>query len=275
MSALELPRAAGVASRLVVVDETGSTNDDLVALASSDPAGWPHFSVLATASQTGGKGRLGRVWQAPAGASLALSVLLRPELPVGSYGWLPLIAGLAMADAMRASFTVDADVVGLRAAAVTLKWPNDVLIGGRKVSGILAELLPGLTADNRAAGVVVGVGVNLTMSEDELPVPTATSLAIEGVPHPDADEAAAAFLEGFAELYDALVAAGGDAEASGVLARALRECGTLGREVRVELPGGSILEGRAVSLDGSGRLVVEADGAATPVSAGDVTHLRY
>ncbi len=260
----ELPRARSIASRLVVVERTGSTNTDLVAQAAADPAGWPHLAVLLTDEQSAGRGRLGRQWQAPPGTSLAVSVLLRPDqlpgtLPTGAFGWLPLLAGVAMKRAIAAQGASD----------VELKWPNDVLIGGRKVCGILAELLPD------ASAVVVGAGVNLTMAADELPVETATSLRLVGVTDPDPDALLADYLDGLRVFAYELANAGGDADGCGILAMVERECATVGREVRVELPGGDSVTAWASGLDGAGRLVVITDAGTTAVAAGDVTHLRY
>ena len=260
----ELPRARAVASRLAVVPSTGSTNRDLIAQASEAPAEWPNLSVLLTDEQTSGRGRLGRQWSAPPGTSLAISVLLRPDelpgaVPVGAFGWLPLIAGVAMKRAVSAA----------GAQAAELKWPNDVLIAGKKVCGILAELLPD------ASAVVVGAGLNLTIGADELPVETATSLRLAGVAEPDPDAILAAYLEQLRVLMYELANGGGDADASGIRALIERECATVGRDVRIELPAGGIVEAQATGLDAGGRLMVITDAGSTAVAAGDVTHLRY
>jgi len=260
----ELPLARSVASRLVVVPSTGSTNKDLVEQASAAPADWPHLSVLLTDEQTAGRGRLDRQWSAPPGTSLAVSVLLRPDelpgsLPVGAFGWLPLIAGVAMKRAV--------DAAGAR--GVELKWPNDVLIAGRKVCGILAELLPD------ASAVVVGAGLNLTIAADELPVETATSLRLAGVETPDPDAILAAYLGELRVLTYELANARGDAEGSGIRSLIERECATVGRDVRIELPDGTFVTAHATGLDTEGRLMVITDAGPTAVAAGDVTHLRY
>jgi BirA family transcriptional regulator, biotin operon repressor / biotin---[acetyl-CoA-carboxylase] ligase len=257
---MELPNSARLVPRLTVVQSAGSTNVELVREAGGpDAAAWPDLSVLVTGDQREGRGRLGRVWSAAPGSALAISVLLRPEpaLPPDGLAWAPLLVGLAMSRAVTAL-----------GAAARLKWPNDVLVGGRKLSGILCELLPD-------GAVVAGAGLNLTMSEEELPVPTATSLALVGAPS-DPDGALAAYLRELVPLYRALVAAGGDAEASGLRAQVTAACDTIGRAVRVELPGAAPLTGTAVDIDGHGQLVVEERGGALrPVAAGDVTHLRY
>ena len=156
---MQLPLSTAVAARLDVVEATGSTNADLRAHA-SDVWGWPDLSVLVTDDQTAGRGRLDRTWIAPAGTSLAISVLLRtlPDSP-DAVGWIPLIAGVAMADAVAAQ---------LPGRDVGVKWPNDVLVEGRKISGILAEMVDGT--------VIVGSGVNTRMTELDLPVPTAKGI---------------------------------------------------------------------------------------------------
>jgi BirA family biotin operon repressor/biotin-[acetyl-CoA-carboxylase] ligase len=192
---------------------------------------------------------------------LAISILIRPSnsgIPGGDgKGWIPLIAGLAMTRALRAL-----------GAATELKWPNDVLIEERKVCGILAEA--------HAGGVViVGAGVNLSLSVDQLPVPTATSMLIAGA-ETDPDLVLSGYLTELRVLWGSFGDAGGDAERSGVRSVVSKACSTLGRPVRIQLPGAADLIGVAEELDGTGRLVVvEPDGRRTAVSAGDVTHLRY
>jgi BirA family biotin operon repressor/biotin-[acetyl-CoA-carboxylase] ligase len=182
------------------------------------------------------------------------------NLPLHRFGWLPIAAGIAMSETVSAL---------LPAASVGFKWPNDVLVAGRKICGVLAELLP----EQRA--VVVGAGVNLAMPAEQLPVPSATSLAIEGV-DVDADTVLAGYLERLQRLVGAYLAVDGDAEASGLAALARDLCVTLGREVLVELPDGRVIEGTATALDADGRLVVDGtDGTQHRVDAGDVTHARH
>jgi BirA family biotin operon repressor/biotin-[acetyl-CoA-carboxylase] ligase len=257
---MDFTSSSKVAARLLVLDRVGSTNDELADRARREATSdWPEFSVVVTGDQTSGRGRLGREWSAPAGTMLAISVLLRPEragIRNEALGWIPLLAGLAMTRALR----------GLGADA-ELKWPNDVLIAGRKVCGILAEA----QADG---AVVVGSGVNLTMTPEQLPVPTATSLHIEGTPA-EADAVLAGYLNELKSSYTSFSAAGGDAEASGLRSAVEATCSTLGRMVRVQLPDGTERVGLARSLDATGRLVVEVDGRLTAVAAGDVIHLRY
>ncbi|WP_223694555.1 biotin--[acetyl-CoA-carboxylase] ligase [Leifsonia poae] len=254
---MEFRRSRTVVPVLEYLEEAGSTNDVLVARASA----LPDLSVLVTANQTGGRGRLGRVWVSPPGKALAVSILLKPVgLSLESYGWFPLLAGLAMSRA----------VAGFVPAAVAVKWPNDVLVDGAKVSGTLSELLPDLS------GLVIGAGVNLSLDRDELPTETATSLVLAGAPADlDPDAVLAAYLTAFTGLYREFLTAGGDAVASSLRDEVVEGCHTVGRAVRVELPGGADLLGTAVGIDGSGRLIVESDAGRTAVAAGDVTHLRY
>ncbi|WP_101846570.1 biotin--[acetyl-CoA-carboxylase] ligase [Zhihengliuella sp. ISTPL4] len=249
------PRSAALASRLEVLDATGSTNADLRGHA-DDIDGWPHLSVLLTRDQTAGRGRLDRRWMTPAGAALAVSVLLRdlPSDPAGR-GWIPLAAGVAMTEAVAEQ---------LPGAAVALKWPNDVLVDGGKICGILAEAGP--------RAVIVGAGINTAMTSAQLPVPTATSFALHGVVV-DEDALLHAYLAALDRHLTGL-AATGDAVASGLHAAVTARCATIGQSVRVSLPGGSQLEGTAVGIDGEGRLLVAADGAEHAVSAGDVVHVR-
>ncbi|MFP7834058.1 biotin--[acetyl-CoA-carboxylase] ligase [Marisediminicola sp. LYQ134] len=262
---MPFPRASALAP-VIDLESTVSTNDEVLARA----PGADEFLIVATTTQTGGRGRLGREWVAPPRQTLAASVLLRPRdsagvaVPFDRWGWVPLMAGLAMSRA------VDGVLPSPRA---TLKWPNDVLIAERKVCGILAEMLP--TGD----GVVVGAGVNLTLAPDALPTPTSTSLAIEGaVGDVDAlaDAVLATWIIEFSRLYLPFAAAGGDARASGVRSRIVASCDSIGRPVRVVLPDGSELRADAVDIDDTGRLVVElSNGSRQSVAAGDVTHLRY
>lgn len=259
---------ARLAGRWLVeaVAETGSTNADLLAAAAT---GAPAGTVLVAELQSGGRGRLGRSWVSPAGAGLTFSVLLRPAPPAATWGWLPLLTGLALARTL--------------GSAARLKWPNDVLLGpdGRKVAGILVQSggmqSGGLSVGGEAGGgpVVVGVGLNVSTAQAELPVPTATSLLLEGHREGDRAELLVEFLGRFDGLYTAWQAHGGDAVTSGLAAGYRAVCATLGREVSVQLASHTLL-GRAVTVDDGGRLLVRpaAGGDPVPVAAGDVTHVR-
>lgn len=271
------PLAAAVSPRLQVIEHVDSTNATLLRDAAADPDGHPHLSVLLTRDQRAGRGRLDRVWTAPPGTALAISVLLRvAAVPIADRGWIPLVAGAALRDAIAAQ---------LPGARVTLKWPNDVLVAAdaassdgvaaqpgasvapRKISGILAEVVP---SDPMA--VVVGAGVNTTMPTIDLPVPTATSFADQRR-DVDEDRLIADYLSALRDGIADLAVGGHDAVADRVSAH----CGTLGSEVAVSLPGreaDGVLRGRALRLDAEGRLVVLADGIETVVGAGDVVHVR-
>lgn len=250
----DLPAARAVAGRLEVSARTASTNADLRAHA-GDVDGWPHLSTIVTRDQTAGRGRLDRTWTAPAGSALAVSTLVRRDVEPALRGWIPLLAGIAMADAVAAQ---------LPSHAVAVKWPNDVLVEDRKICGILAEATP--------EAIVLGAGVNTAMSAEQLPVSTATSFAVLGA-RADDDRLIADYLQGVDARLAALVDAA-DAVASGLHAEAMRVSATVGRAVRVVLPGDRSLEGEAVRLDAEGRLVVLVGPTEHAVSAGDVVHVR-
>ncbi|QKJ20039.1 biotin--[acetyl-CoA-carboxylase] ligase [Microbacterium hominis] len=258
-----LPLAAALSPRVQVIESTGSTNADLVRHVHDDPANWPHLSVLVTDDQTAGRGRLDRVWVAPAGAALAVSVVVDASaLPPSARGWIPLAAGAAMTRAV-------AEQVAPAATTVRLKWPNDVLVDGAKICGILAEAVLG-----HPETVIVGAGVNTAMTMDQFPVPTATSFAAHGLVA-DVDRLLADYLRALDEQLSALAAAGGDAAASGVMEGVEALCGTLGADIVVSLPDGTVLEGRGRRLDVDGRLVVASPlGTEAVVAAGDVVHVR-
>lgn len=252
-----LVRPGGFWREIRVVGETGSTNVDLAELARQGAAG-PGF-VLVAEAQTSGRGRLGRTWTAPPRSGLFFSVLLPQEDSVTRLGWLPLLAGVAVVSALRGFAEVE-DVRRGRMADAVLKWPNDVLIGDRKLAGILAQRVD--------AGVIVGIGLNVTLRTGELPVPTATSLALEDAPT-DRDPLLRAILREIAEWHERF----GTDEAA--LRRAYRDlCGTIGRHVRVELPGGEVLSGEATDVEEAGRLVVNGANGEQLLSAGDVVHVR-
>jgi BirA family biotin operon repressor/biotin-[acetyl-CoA-carboxylase] ligase len=249
----ELIRPGGLWTQIQVVQVTRSTNADLLAEAA---AGAVEGRVLVAEEQTAGRGRLGRQWVSPPGASLTFSVLLRPhDLPPARRAWIPLLAGVSVAAALRSAAAVDA----------CLKWPNDVLVGGAKLAGILAE-------QHRDA-VVVGVGINVSLRRQDLPVPTATSLLLENATATDRERLLGAVLGELEHWYLAKAGAR-DPETSGLRAEYLRHCTTVGRQVRVELPGGRTLTGVAADVDAGGRLVVRAPSGLTSVSAGDVVHVR-
>ncbi|WP_405985003.1 biotin--[acetyl-CoA-carboxylase] ligase [Streptomyces sp. NBC_00872] len=256
-----LIRPGALWTSLDVVPATGSTNTDLAGRAA---AGLAEGAVLVAEEQTAGRGRLDRRWTAPARSGLFFSVLLRPgpDVPVRHYGWLPLLTGVAVATGLARAAGVD----------TSLKWPNDLLVtvGGeeRKAGGILAE-----RAGDGA--VVVGIGLNVSLRESELPVPTAGSLALANAVSLDRDTLLRGVLRSLERWYGEWRTAGGDPALSRVQEAYAAGCATLGRPVRAELPGGRELAGEAVAIDSEGRLVVRTgDGERHAVGAGDIVHLR-
>ncbi|MEV0006653.1 biotin--[acetyl-CoA-carboxylase] ligase [Streptomyces sp. NPDC047973] len=255
-----LLRPGGLWTSLDVVEATGSTNSDLAARAAGD--GLAEGAVLIAEEQTAGRGRLDRTWTAPPRSGLFFSVYLTPgDVPVHRWGWLPLLAGVAAATGLAQSAGVD----------MALKWPNDLLvtIGGteRKTGGILAE--------RAGKGVVVGIGLNVSLRAAELPAPHAGSLALAGAVSTDRETLLRAVLRSLEQWYGQWREAGGDAAESGLQAAYAAGCATLDRTVRAELPGDRSVVGEAVAIDGDGRLVLSTgDGLQEPVSAGDIVHLR-
>lgn len=236
------------------LEQTGSTNRDLLERASSAP----EFFVLATDFQTQGRGRMDRSWEAAAGSSVMASILLRPKFSDSAgTSWLSLLTALAIARAV-SSYGLEPSV----------KWPNDVLVSGKKISGILAE------ASMDLSHVVVGFGINASQSPAELPVETATSIWIEAAKPIDRDQLLADVITNVRELYELLVKADGSAEASGLRQALLDASATIGQQVSVEFPDGTKVFGKAVDIDSAGRLLVQTQTQTLAVSAGDVLHLR-
>lgn len=254
-------------SSLDVVDDIGSTNAELISRAA---VGAPDRSVLLAEHQASGRGRLGRVWTAPPRTQVAVSVLLRPgAISPTLFGWLPLVTGLAVRDGLRETGGVDA----------TLKWPNDVLVDGRKIAGILAEMTTvpgGGDFPVRLPAVVVGVGINVSLTREQLPVPHATSLVLSGGSD-DRDSVALAVLEALAlrqRQWRECERGSGSTVSDLLMATYTEACSTVGAEVRVELPGDVVRTGRADRVDRDGRLVVVDPDGEFAVAAGDVTHVR-
>ncbi|MDZ8171035.1 biotin--[acetyl-CoA-carboxylase] ligase [Microbacterium xanthum] len=256
------PRTAELSPRVQVTESTDSTNADVIAGVRDAPGLWPHLSMLVTTDQRAGRGRLDRSWVAPPGTALAVSTLVRvPDLPVAARGWIPLAAGAALVRAVRAQ-------LGSSGHEATLKWPNDVLLDGAKLCGILTEVVP-----SHPDCVVIGTGINTRMSRAELPVETATSFLSAGIDVDD-DRLLADYLDALDRHLSGLVTAAGDASVSGLHADVVRCCATVGKQVTVALPNGEALAGEASGIDVEGRLVVDAGGDPIAVSAGDVVHVR-
>jgi BirA family biotin operon repressor/biotin-[acetyl-CoA-carboxylase] ligase len=213
-----------------VVDQATSTQD----LARGGAQGL----VVVAEMQTAGRGRLDRSWVSPPRAGLTFSAVTWPEKVDG---WVPLLAGLAVANAVRDQCELDA----------VLKWPNDVLIDGKKVCGLLAEV--------SGSAVIVGVGLNVTTTADELPHDQATSLRLAGASMTDRDTLLRAVLRELGQVLK-----------ERPVTSYRERCSTLGREVRVELPDGESVTGVAEDVDDAGRLIVNG----VAYAAGDVIHLR-
>jgi BirA family biotin operon repressor/biotin-[acetyl-CoA-carboxylase] ligase len=240
---------------LRVVERTASTNADVVAAA---VAGVPEGLVVVAEHQMAGRGRSGRTWTSPPRAGLTFSVLLRPPPATrAAWGWLPLLAGVAVVTPLARLSGLD----------LGLKWPNDVLVGDRKLAGLLAEV--------SGDAVVLGVGLNVSLREDELPDPAATSLRLAGSEVSDREPVLRAVLRELAVRYRAWVAAAGGSDDGGALQRAYRDaCVTLGRTVTVRLPGERSVTGDALDVDASGRLLVRHGHVVDALAAGDVVHVR-
>lgn len=231
-----------------IVLETGSTNADLLAAAVD---GAPEGTVLVAERQSAGRGRLDRTWQDAPYAGLTFSFLLRPRVPAPTWGWVPLLSGLGVYDAVSR--------LGVDAA---LKWPNDLQVGRDrlKAGGILAQ----------AAGtaLVVGIGLNVVNGPGELP-PGAVALGADL----DRTEVLLDVLDAIATRYQQWSDANGDA--TSIRSAYVDACGTIGQEVQVALPGhAELLRGRAVDIDVEGRLLVESGIGIKTIGAGDVVHVR-
>jgi BirA family biotin operon repressor/biotin-[acetyl-CoA-carboxylase] ligase len=253
---MEYPKTSLVANGLLALPETGSTNQDLLSLAESN--NHPEFFTLITEFQTAGRGRLDRKWEASLGSSVMASVLLRPNFQdPEAIGWLSLMMAEAIRTAL-ADFGIDAKI----------KWPNDVLVAGRKISGVLAE------ANSDLSSVVVGFGINVNQTAKDLPTSSATSLLEAGAGSVDRDDLLARTLICFKQLYLELGEADGDAVTSGLRTRIIEASATIGELVEVSFPDGTSAVGEAVTIDASGRLQVLSSAKTLTVSAGDVLHLR-
>lgn len=252
----ELRHTAGAFWRRIdAVAETGSTNADLLARAAAgeDIDG----CALIADYQSAGRGRHGRRWAAPPRSQVSLSAGVSLEgVPPAEWGWLPLVTGLAVVEALDETTGV----------AARLKWPNDVLVGDGKLAGILAEVAAPVPA------VVVGIGLNVTMTAAEAPDPNATSLRMLGAAVTERQAIAAAVLRHLGARLAAWRAAGGH-DAQLVDGYRARSC-TLGTRVRATMPGERVVEGIAQAVDALGRLRIDTGADEVTVSAGDITHLR-
>jgi BirA family biotin operon repressor/biotin-[acetyl-CoA-carboxylase] ligase len=253
-----LTQDSGLWRSLEVVQEIGSTNAALAAAAAEDA---PEGTVLVAEHQVSGRGRLDRVWTSPPRAGLTVSFLLRPDVPAARRGWLPLLTGVALTEAV-------GEVTGVRAS---LKWPNDLLaLDGRKLAGILAE---SSSSPTHPTAVVVGVGLNVSTTTAELP-DTGTSLSRVTGATVDRAPVLLAFLRAVERRYRQWTAALGDPVSSGLARDYLAWSSTVGTDVVVSLPDGSTLEGRATAVDWDGRLLVATPQGQVELASGDVRHVR-
>ena len=242
-------------TRLDVVETTGSTNADLLARHAEGEN--IDGAVLIAEHQSAGRGRNGRAWSTPPRSQIALSVGIAARgVSTTAWGWVPLLTGVAMVDAVRATTGVDAN----------LKWPNDVLVGEGKLAGILAEV----AAPDPV--IVVGLGLNVTLTADEAPDPRATSLLMLGSTMLDRSALLGSVLAELTSRIDRWRSAGGPDDT--LVADYRRRSLTLGTRVRATLPGDREIIGVATDLDESGQLSIDTGAQTVTVSAGDITHLR-
>ena len=238
-----------------VVDSTGSTNADLLA---RHGAGENIDGVVLIAEhQSAGRGRNGRSWSTPPRSQIALSLGVdAARLAPAGWGWLPLLTGVAVVDAVAATTGI----------ASGLKWPNDILVGERKLGGILAEVAAPEPV------IVVGLGLNVTLRADEAPDARATSLLMLGSTMTDRSALLGAILAEWTARIDRWRASGGGDPT--LMDDYRRRSVTLGTRVRAELPGGREIIGTATDLDELGQLHIDTGARSIAVAAGDITHLR-
>lgn len=236
--------------RVEINEATPSTNALVAARAK---AGEPAGLVVVTEHQTAGRGRLNRVWETPPRVALTFSVLVRPDVPLVDWTWLPLLTGYAVQAA-----------VADRVPEVTLKWPNDLLVGDLKLAGILLERVESPVGP----AAVLGIGLNVNQTEAELPVPTATSLRRELGFDVDRTDLLVQVLGSLHALQPLLHRTGELRAAYSAV------CSTLGRTVEVHLPDGQVTVAEAIDIDAHGSLVLAGDEGTTVLSAGDVVHVR-
>lgn len=250
LTEIDLPTAGAVAAKLTVLPFTDSTSSVLIA-GESDAAAWPDLSVVVTDDQRAGRGRLDRTWSTPAGGGLAISVLVRDAGALGpALTWLPLAAGTAVRTAVEQQLA-DIDVA--------LKWPNDVLVAGKKICGVLVQ--------GSGMSAIVGIGINTAMTE--FPVETATSFAACGV-ECDIDALLASIIAGLQAFVSELRAERTD----NVREAVSRSLGTLGASVRAILPSGEELVGIATGLSPEGALVLDTADGERVLTAADIVHVR-
>jgi BirA family transcriptional regulator, biotin operon repressor / biotin---[acetyl-CoA-carboxylase] ligase len=237
---------AGLHAPVRFDEVTGSTQATAVRLAID---GAPEWTIVAASHQTAGRGRLGRTWTDQPGHALLFSLVLRPPLQPDAIGTISLLAGTALTTACREVAAADA----------TCKWPNDVLVTGRKAGGILAETR---VVASRVEFVVVGIGVNLGSPPSDVPNAAAV--------HADDEMLLTAFLDAFAHAYRP----SNESFGHDVVASYRDVCSTLGNRIRARTTGGKVVEGDAVDVDETGSLVVRVGETVERVRFGEVEHLQ-
>ena len=229
--------------RVSVVDVTASTQSDLAELVRQGKA--IPGQVLAANFQSAGRGRMSRTFEAPKNSALLFSFYIEPKRAKDDWGWIPLIAGASVAKT-------------LGDYHASIKWPNDILIKDKKVSGLIAEIVD--------HGVVVGVGINVGMKSEELPVTHATSLAVEGGQGFDRNSLLSKVLTEFYNLFT-----GWDSGDDSVRALYNSLSSTIGKNVRIKYANEQSETGVAVAISSRGELIMESG---SYVQAGDIIHLR-
>jgi BirA family biotin operon repressor/biotin-[acetyl-CoA-carboxylase] ligase len=248
--------------RVKVVESTGSTQVDLAKNVRDGMA--IHGDVLASEFQSQGRGRLDRSFVAPARSALLFSLYVEPKNHGNRWGWLPLLAGQSVVHAISEVLDIhDAD-------DLKLKWPNDILLNDLKVAGLLSERIQ----TPAGTGVVIGIGINVYTRQEELPVTSATSLAMQGYSGCDRNILLGQVLESFADYLQRWER--GDPT---LLAEYLSLSATIGRKVEIEMPGSIKVFSVATSVDDTGALILEdgsliLSGDVVHVHAGDISHLR-
>jgi BirA family biotin operon repressor/biotin-[acetyl-CoA-carboxylase] ligase len=240
--------------RVSVVDITGSTQTDLTTAVRKNEA--RHGEVLVTEFQSAGRGRLDRSFVAQPGTALLFSFYITPDSEKNEWGWLPLLAGQALCKSME-EILKKTSVIG-----PLLKWPNDILIGDRKVGGILAERID----SENGPGVVVGIGINFFATREELPVSNATSLVIEGFTGTSRADLLISFLKNMSAYLERW--SSGDLS---LIQEYIDRSATIGKLVAIELPSGDRIDSVARSIARSGALILENG---SQITVGDVIHLR-
>ena len=208
-----------------------------------------HGDVYVTEFQSAGRGRLDRTFEATESSALLFSIYLEPKRSKLEWSAIPLLTGLSLVNSLK---KLDEGVV------TNLKWPNDLLIGDKKVAGILVEA--------KDHGVIIGIGLNVEMEKSELPVPTATSLSIEKFAQLNRNLILPAILKSL-EVSIGIWESGSNLP----FEQYRQASSTLGKEVEVHLPSGEIWKSRAMGINEMGELLL-ASGAR--VNVGDVIHLR-